>query len=154
MRIFFLLLLFAGIYMLSAQEITVRKTSMGKVYMQNNRFLKLSEVVRLMDNDPVARKWARTARTYYVASQILGGAGLFLAGWHIGASLTGTNPRWDLVVAGGIMLGMAVPLVIAANRKLKRAVERYNDRHRAASASRWTLEFTAGPASAGLRLRF
>lgn len=109
-----------------SQKINMEKTFGGYKFTQNGKNLGLSELVNTMKNDEQSYSLAKSAKSNYVLSQIIGGAGGFMVGWPLGTAIAGGEPNWTIAGIGAGLIIVSIPITSSANKKMKKAVNRYN----------------------------
>jgi len=109
-----------------SQKINIEKTFGGYKFTQNGKNLRLSELVNTMKSDEQSYSLAKSAKSNYVLSQIIGGAGGFMVGWPLGTAISGGKPNWTIAGIGAGLIVISIPITSSANKKMKKAVNRYN----------------------------
>ena len=108
------------------QKIEMEKVFGGYKFTQNEKQLSFGEVVNALNNNAEAYQLAKSAKSNYVLSQIISGAGGFLIGWPLGTALAGGKPNWTLAGIGAGLVVVSIPITSGANKKIKKAVDIYN----------------------------
>jgi len=109
-----------------SQKITIKKSFWGTKYIQNEKPLSLSELVSTMKSNQEAYNLAKTARSNYITSLIISGAGGFLIGFPLGDAIRGDKPNWPIAGAGAALVLVSIPISISSNKKMKKAINLYN----------------------------
>ena len=109
-----------------SQKINMETSFGGYKFTQNGETLKLSEVVNIMKSDNNAYELAKSAKSNYVLSQIMGGVGGFMVGWPLGTAIAGGKPNWILAGVGAGIIVVSIPITSSANKKMRKAINLYN----------------------------
>jgi len=156
MQIFVILLVITVSLSVTAQPLQLKKTWGGYVVMEDDHYLKLGETVKLMKDVPEAHSVIKSARNYYVISQIMGAAGGALLGWSVADWIQTGKINLPLAGAGAAFVAVGLPVASSADKKLKKAVDLYNASKQKQTSGRsgFRMQIWAGPATAGLRIQF
>ncbi len=109
-----------------AQKIERHKTFFKYEFTQNGSLMSFGDVVRALNNNTEAYQLAKSARSNYILSQIIGSTGGFLIGWPLGTALSGDKPNWTLLGIGAGLVVISIPIEISSNKKIKKALNIYN----------------------------
>ena len=127
MKKIILLLMIAVISTASySQKIDTEKTSGGYKFTQNGNKLSFSQLVDAMKNDQEAYALAKSAKSNYIASQVVGGVGGFVVGWNLGTAIGGGKPNWTIAGMGAALIIVSIPITSNSIKKMKKAVDHYN----------------------------
>ena len=121
-----LILMLALTSMSFSQKIEKHKTLFKYEFIQNGYSLCFGEVVNALNNNAEAYQLAKSAKSNYVLSQIISGAGGFLIGWPLGTALAGGKPNWTLAGIGAGLVVVSIPIEISSDKKINKALEIYN----------------------------
>ena len=141
----------------TADTIRVRKAGAARqFYYRSTRPLTTKGLASVLQANPASFALFQESKTARTVGDILGYAGGFLIGYPLGVAITGREPNW---IMAGVGLGLAVvsiPVTGSGNRKLRQAVELFNNGVPRATAlnRKPTLRFEAGPQGIGLALGF
>jgi len=124
--LFLLLLIFCTSTMGAQQMEMVKKPLDAPDFYQNGKKYKMGELVLLMKPNYEAVDYMKKARTNYTFSQIFAFTGAGLVGYPIGTSLGGGDPQWAIAIAGGGIMALSIPFLVATNKNSTKAVESYN----------------------------
>ena len=96
-------------------------------YQQDGKDLDRSSMLTVLERERRSAAAVSTARTLHAVTLILASAGGMLAGWSIGEAAMGKErPTWELAVAGGAALGLAIPVAFWAEERVDSAVDAHN----------------------------
>jgi hypothetical protein len=96
-------------------------------YQQDGKNLDRSSMLTVLERQPRSAAAISTARTLQAVSLILASVGGVLAGWPIGEAAVGNpHPTWELAVAGGAALGLAIPVGFWVEERVDSAVDAHN----------------------------
>jgi len=76
--------------------------------------------------NPVAHEEFKLAKAKYGASGVLGFAGALLISAPLVSAVAGGHPEWGLAVAGGVLMGVSIPLNRSFQRHTQNALDEYN----------------------------
>ncbi len=79
-----------------------------------------------MKNDQEAYALAKSAKSNYIASQVVGGIGGFVVGWNLGTAIGGGKPNWTIAGMGAALIIVSIPITSNSIKKMKKAVDHYN----------------------------
>jgi outer membrane lipoprotein SlyB len=134
-------------------SITMKNGFFGWQFYQNDEKLKLGEVVKVMESNPQAYTYIKSARTNYTWANIVGSIGGFMLGYTLGTSAGGGNANWTVGGIGGGLVAVAIPLTIRANKQAKEAIVTYNEGSKSTSRKA-QFNFGVTDNGVGLALRF
>lgn len=106
--------------------ITVVSNFGGLRFYHQNMLLKQRELTALLKTNEEAYANFKSAKANAALSTILAYAGGFMIGWPIGTAIGRGKPQWALAGVGAGLVGLAIPLSISSNRKMKTAIHTYN----------------------------
>lgn len=113
-----------------AQEIKdtiqINKTFIGTVFKQNNKPLKPSKMIMLMENYPEASNEMKKARNNYIVSSLIGGVGAFMVGWSLGSAIGGGKSSPTMLGLGTGLIVVSVPFAVIYDKRATKAVRSYN----------------------------
>jgi len=109
-----------------SQKINIEKTFGGYKFTQNGKNIKFSQLDNIMKSDAQAYALAKSAKSSYMLAQIIGGVGGFMVGWPLGTAIGGGKPNWTLAGIGAGLIVVSIPISSSANKKMKKAVNKYN----------------------------
>ncbi len=110
----------------SRDTITMKKVFGGYLFYQNDKKINMSQLVETMQPNEQAYKEIKKARSTYIISTIIGGAGGFMIGWPIGTALAGGDPEWIMAGIGAGLYVISIPITQKYNKQAKSAVGIYN----------------------------
>lgn len=112
---------------ISAQSIEAHKVFGGYKFEQDGKLLNLNELVTIMSENNNTSKLMKEAKSSLGMAQVISFIGGGLMGYPLGQSLGGGNPNWNLAGIGALITAIAIPISSGANKKMKSAVDIYND---------------------------
>src|SRR5687767_14455603 len=86
-------------------SIKMKKVFGGYQFLQNERKLTMSQLVKIMQPNEQAYKQIKSAQSNKTFADIIGGIGGFLIGWPLGTAIGGGDPNWTMA---GIGAGLVV----------------------------------------------
>jgi hypothetical protein len=128
-----LLILMVLFLSLSAQNHTdsikiVKVPGAGTRYIQSGRVLKLYEMEFVMNKNPQAINYLKSAKSLDVFTGIVAGCGAGIISYSLSFGIsTGEFSLPGITVGCGLMI-IAIPISLATKNKLKMAVDTYNER--------------------------
>lgn len=133
-----------------------RITVDGNKYYQHDMQLSYNQLLSVISSNAQARPLAKSAKSNMGLANVFGFAGGFLVGWPLGTAMGGGEPNWGLAGAGAGLILVAIPITSSANKKMKKAVEIYNEDLEAPEEEKLitSLKFTGTRHGVGLVLRF
>src|SRR5215208_2761514 len=108
-------------------SIIIRKLLGGYQFYQNDKRLRMPELVKAMESSEQAYQRVKSARSNNTLASLIGGVGGFLVGWPIGAAIGGVDPNWTMAGIGAGLIVVSIPISINANKQFKKAVNMYNE---------------------------
>ncbi len=97
-----------------------------KIIQNGKRIITLRQAEEIMRPVPQAYSYLRKARMANVLSSAMGFTGGVLIGWPLGTAVAGGKPKWELAIVGAGLIGVSIPLSIAAKKNASKAVDAYN----------------------------
>ena len=125
----------------NAQKIEIKKSFGENMFYQDGKKLKAKQIKRKLKSNIEASALMKSARSNYIWSSILGGAGGALVGFPVGTAIAGGNVKWELAGAGAVLILVAIPILNNYNKKARKAVELYNSGLPNVSATFFKPEF-------------
>ena len=113
-------------YSTKGQKIIFYKTFGGMGFEMDTVTLSMREVLEMMRVNPVAHDEFKLAKKKYGAAGALGFAGALLISVPLVSAVAGGHPEWGLAVAGGVLMGVSIPLNRSFQRHAQNAVDEYN----------------------------
>jgi len=130
------------------------KTSFGGYsFSQGDKQLKVREMVAMMEDNPTALPYMKSASSSHAFASVLGLAGGFMIGWPIGSAIAGGDPNWALAGIGAGLIVVSIPVIRSFNRKATKAVDIYNGDLQTQNRQT-SLHFIINNHGTGLALRF
>jgi hypothetical protein len=136
-------------------SIIIRSSFGGLQFYQNNKKLKMAELVKTMETNTLASQHLKTARTNNTFAGILSGIGGFLIGWPVGTAIAGGDPEWAMAGVGAGLVVVSIPISIKASKEAKMAIQIFNEslnRTTSVKGSEMSLNFNSS--STGLKMVF
>src|SRR4051812_32849977 len=84
----------------TTDSITIKKAFGGYQFYQNDKRLRMSELVETIKTNEQAFQHIKPARLNNTLATIMAGAGGFMVGWQLGAAVGGGNPNWTTAGIG------------------------------------------------------
>lgn len=109
-----------------SDTLTVRKERAVYVFMLNKTPLSPGKMKSIMEFYPEVYQEIRKSRSNASLSNGLGLIGGLMIGFPLGTALGGGDPVWAVAGAGVVLVGISIPLSLAAKKNAFRAVELYN----------------------------
>lgn len=125
------------------------KIEKGKFYIDNER-TSINDFVLVMESNQEAYDLAMKAKSSYSAGNVFGFIGGFMVGWPLGTAVVGGQPKWELAWAGLGVLGISIPLLSSANKKMEKAVSVYEN----GTQSQSNLRLRLAPTKLGITYTF
>ena len=110
----------------NSQNIGTEKYIGGYKFYQNDKYLKMTELVSILESNSEAYELIKSAKSNKILSQLFAGAGGFLIGWQLGTGIAGGEPNWTTAAIGAGLIFISVPFSVKFNQKAKNAVDLYN----------------------------
>ena len=110
----------------SDDTIKIRKVFGGYQFIQNDKKLRMGQLVTIMQPNEQAYKQIKSAQSNKTFADILGVAGGFLIGWPLGTAIGGGDPNWALAGVGAGLVVVSIPIMSKANKWSIAAIETYN----------------------------
>ena len=111
----------------SSDTISVKKVTGGYRYYQGVKQLEKNELAGVLKSNGQAANQLQSAQSTYAAAMIFSYTGGFLVGWPVGTALGGGKPEWILAGVGAGLIAIAIPMSRSYNKKVKLAVDTYNN---------------------------
>ncbi|MFB6318144.1 hypothetical protein [Saccharicrinis sp. FJH54] len=155
----FILLFTVSISLTYAQtdrdSISAHKVTGGYEFYKSNIKLTMPQLVTALKPNDAAYKQIQSARANSAIAGILGGVGGFLVGYPLGTALAGGDPNWTMAGVGAGLVVISIPISISSNKKVKQAVDIYNEDLRTSLIRYETeLRFSMTQNGIGLKFRF
>jgi len=125
----------------NAQKIDVEKVFAGYKYTHNNELKSIGDLAKIMTSNTKAFELMKKGRTNRSISGVLGFVGGGLIGWSLSTALAGGDPNWTSAGIGAGLIAIGIPISSNANKKIKQAVELYNDSFNETSGNHFAPEF-------------
>jgi hypothetical protein len=135
-------------------SITMKSGFFGWQFYQNDQKLKLPEVAMMMESNPQASTYIKSARTNNTWASIISTIGGFMVGYPIGQSAGGGNANWTMAGIGGGLIVAAIPISIKANKEAKNAIAAYNQGLKSTSLRKTEFDFGFTDNGIGLTVHF
>lgn len=110
-----------------SQEIEIEKYFTGYYFVKDGKYLNYNELVSMMPANKLALEQMKKARNKHKLASVLGLGGLAMVGIPTGKLIAGSQPNWNWAIAGAAAIGVAIPIEIHANKKVKEAVDIFNN---------------------------
>jgi hypothetical protein len=136
------------------KSMTMKNGFFGWQFYQNDQKLKMPEVVKMMESNPQASTYIKSARTNNTWSSVIGTIGGFMVGYPLGQAAGGGTANWTLAGIGGGLIVAAIPFSIKANKQAKNAVAAYNEGLKSTSLRKTEFEFGFTDNGVGLTVHF
>jgi hypothetical protein len=159
--VFFLAMLASCMIHSAAQSATDSITITGDGFwkktqiLQNDQPLNNQQLTTILSTNPDALTQYKKAKSTAIISTILSGTGGFLIGWQLGNSISGADVNASMIIAGGALIGIGIPIAIKSQNGFKKCIETYNSGLPSASLhpkAELRLGFTSN--GIGLALKF
>ncbi len=111
----------------TSDSISMVKVFGGYKFYQGDQRLTQGQLNKVLKTNDEAYKQIKSAQASYISAMILSYSGGALIGWPIGAALAGGDPQWIMAGIGAGLIVASIPLSNHYYKKVKRAVEIYND---------------------------
>lgn len=98
----------------------------GQSYYLNSKRLSAAQLSTMMKPNEQAFKYINTGRTLNTFGNILGVAGGFMVGYTLGRAMVGGEINWTIPLIGAGLVVVSLPLNASGNKKIRSAVELYN----------------------------
>ncbi|MGJ8685149.1 MAG: hypothetical protein ACSHWW_11025 [Nonlabens sp.] len=148
------LLLFLGTMSFAQNEEIIKVNVDGYKYRMGDNYLQNSELNDILVLNETAHRLFYDARQYRGISQVMGFAGGFLIGYQLGNLITGKEFNVLQGSIGAGLIGIAIPINIAQNKKIDRAVDIYNDGLSESSTVPMELSLTTSGTGLGFSITF
>ncbi len=108
--------------------IEMRRSAFGAAsFFRNGERLSLGSVGKYMAEQPEAFRHWRAARRTRTFGHVLGFAGGYLLGYAFGQAIAGVKPATGLLVVGGGLTALSIPMRISFKQRAIIAVDLYNE---------------------------
>jgi hypothetical protein len=138
----------------ASDTVTITKTGLGYSYSRNGNPLTLNDISSLVKMNSAANSSFKAAKGISTFANILGGAGGYCIGYPLGTALAGGQANWNLLYIGAGLVAVALPIVGLAEKKLKQAMELYNQSVHQTSSIQYELKLKLDPSGFGLCMTF
>ena len=135
-------------------SITMKNGFFGWQFYQNDQKLKVTEVAKMMESNPQASTYIRSARTNNTWASIIGTIGGFMVGYPLGQAAGGGNANWTVAGIGGGLIVAAIPISIKANKQAKNALVAYNESQKSTSSRKAEFDFGFTGNGIGMTVHF
>jgi len=126
----------------------------GNKYTLNNEVLTLTKMEVIMQDNTVAMEYLKSAKGSSGFANVLAYAGGFMIGYPLGTALGGGKPNWTLAAIGCGLIVIDIPIVSSANKKLRKAVNAYNQTGTLSRVEKYYFKLGINQNGMGLALRF
>jgi hypothetical protein len=125
--VFLFTLMFAQLPAQQGGVIEIRKGFWGTTYWKDNNNISKLQFTSMLKQNPAAFTELKKARTNSAFSTLFSSAGGFLIGWPVGTAAGGGDANWAMAGVGAGLVLVAIPFEIAFNKRMKNAVNTYNN---------------------------
>ena len=126
----------------------------GNTYTLNHEVLTLDRMTSIMQNNTVATEYLKSARGNSGIANVLAYAGGAFIGYPLGTAIGGGKPEWTLALIGCGLIVIDIPIIISANKKLRKAVNAYNQPGMTSRREKYELKLGMTQDGMGLAFRF
>ena len=155
LRVF--LFLFLTIPSLSfSQEITLDHGFWGYKFKQGEKELSWKQLLQETETHEESYDLIKRAQSQNTLSSIFGFTGGLLVGYPLGQALANGETNWTLMIVGGAMITVAIPLSSSSKRNLKDGLSSYNSRNKSSNSKEFSsnLEVIGNARGLGIRMNF
>jgi hypothetical protein len=131
--------------------IVIKKNS-GTHFTQNDKNLKIKQLIFITENSPDALAVMKKARINTGIANTLGFVGGGMVGWQLGQAVAGGTPNWVLAGVGAGIIIVAIPISIQAKNQTIEAIELYNNGLPQTEVNKLKLDLLMGFNGVGLKL--
>ena len=127
-----IILLFCAVNIASAQSsndsIFMTTGFWNHQYYQNGERVSFNHVGKQIKPNEEAFSYIKKARGNMVLGTVLGGAGGFLVGYHLGLSTGGEKLNTNMLIAGIGLIALSIPLNNQFRKNTQTAIDIYNSK--------------------------
>ena len=134
-----------------------KKTGLGLSVKKNNKEQTIKDLGKIFGKDPEANKYFKKGKSIHTVAYILSCAGGAMVGYELGNSIASNRSVNPAVIGAGVVLvAVAIPLSIHAQKNIETAVQTYNGNNRKTTATYFhpDVYLTCSGTSLGIRLDF
>jgi len=122
-----LTLVFATLTVCTAQQIEIKRVFGANIYKLDGKNLTMGKLAKTVETNTEAFEIIKKTQTNRIIALIVGCTGSGMIGWQIGTSSRGGDANWAMAGVGAGLVAISLPISLRADKKIKEAVQLYND---------------------------